>query len=1142
MSHTVTATVLRGLGVTKVQGREQALMTSDKDMVYVAGRNVMWHNVVRDRVRVLPQTPRVQSILAVAVCPKRRYVAICEQQDHSHGQHNVLPQVSIIDLISGAGPKRLRTLIATEDTHLSFGGVSNPDGSEPLPPNFTCAEFSKDSKSLLCLVGAPYNGLVVFDWFRSRKVGTCTINASVTRCRFNPTDSSQVSTSGPQHLRVWKVQEGLLKGFPTIQGVGSTGASVTDHAWTNDDRLAVTTDHGEVLIYDEGDLVQTIGAAALGMKKNTNDGLHCIASLDDRGFICGGPRGSLCIVEMTDTKDRLEGRDPFKVPCKVQALKEATTPQSIVSLGCSPKCDVVVLAFPDNVGLLNMSDVWLKAEQGSSSGSNSGSNSGSSATNEENKKEQNGAEERKETTALTTTPRVKVVECNISFLVKGFHTGAITGMSTCARKPLLITCSKEDKSIRLWNYRTHVCMDALVFENDAQRPMCVDIHPSGHLVLVGFSGRVHLYHVRMDGLRYSREILIKGSRMAKFSGHGGLIAVGCSRRLEIYRTYTEECIGGFTGHSMPITAFTWSKDDMSIVSCAMDGSVYEWDLNGLDGHAPCGTRAGEHHCGLPSSSGFSYNTVVCGSNGSVCVSGAVQGTLKAKNSGGSSGGEVGKTPVGFGSGAPKGSSNNGGSGGATTKGSGASSNNNMIRAWDTKHLEGKGCVIPTSINITAVELQSHHLVAGGSDGTISFYNWPLEMSEKLCLANPHQVAISTIAVSPDHKVIFTGGSDGTIVMSKIQKSKVDNTAVFHGDTVASSSRSSRMESAATSARPFLDEILCLTDTQEQEAIQGKIMDLDATIVDLKGTFRFEKREFEKEKAKMILNADQTLANEKRMGHEMEIELKRLLRASESEGRAKSDAKEAKHMETAKLLEDLYDRKLVMKQEDLRETQNKLRDLIVGHEDMKLKHNKDVERIKTIAQDREVAFHKKFTKEKKQMEQYIAFIKERYEDTADVGEDLHDVELVRLKQEFEQEKVAMDMKMQTTQGEIVLLKKSASMMKESLDEETRKANASRVEKLTSDRRLKDTVSKMNQILLDLERSKKESTLKDEQIKSHLRRVGDLERVRLYWNVLCVCVCVCVLRSLLFVSQVVSNVSPLLFVVVTTGTTCVATSIA
>ena len=116
--------------------------------------------------------------------------------------------------------------------------------------------------------------------------------------------------------------------------------------------------------------------------------------------------------------------------------------------------------------------------------------------------------------------------------------------------------------------------------------------------------------------------------------------------------------------------------------------------------------------------------------------------------------------------------------------------------------------------------------------------------------------------------------------------------------------------------------------------------------------------------------------------------------------------------------------------------------------------------------------------------------------------------LELKQEFEQEKVAMDMKMQTTQGEIVLLKKSASMMKESLDEETRKANASRVEKLTSDRRLKDTVSKMNQILLDLERSKKESTLKDEQIKSHLRRVGDLERVRLYWNVLCVCVCVAV----------------------------------
>ena len=495
-SNHVTSQAIRGLGISRINGREQALMTSEKEMLYVVGRNVMWHNIVRDRVRVLPQTPRVQKIIALAVCPKRRYVAVCEQQDASYGSA-ALPQVSIIDLISGAGPKRLRTLIATEDTHLSFNTIANADGTASPMPTFACADFSKDSKSLLCLVGAPYNGLVVFDWFRSRKVGTCTVNAAITRCRFNPTDSSQVSTSGPQHLRVWKVQEGMLKGYPTIQGIGGTNASVTDHDWTRDDRIAVTTDHGEVMIYDEGDLVQTIDSDTLGL--DARDGLSSITSLDDRGFLCGGPHATICVVEMTDTKDRLEGRDPFKVACKVRAIKDDATPQTVVSLGMSPKCDVVVVAFPDNVGMLNMSDVWLKAEQGGDSGNADDATRGGSGSGvrtmvgedeEEGKKESsvvdsdlaigvenNGEEEKMRNQNerrsgshgnddMQTTKRI---ECNLSYLVKGFHTGTITAISSCARKPLVVTCSKEDKSIRLWNYRTHVCVDALTFQNDAQR-------------------------------------------------------------------------------------------------------------------------------------------------------------------------------------------------------------------------------------------------------------------------------------------------------------------------------------------------------------------------------------------------------------------------------------------------------------------------------------------------------------------------------------------------------------------------------------------------------------------------------------------------------------------------------------------------
>ena len=50
--------VRRALSVTRNAGRDQVLLTSEKDLIYVAGRNVVWHNYARDRVRVLPQTPR----------------------------------------------------------------------------------------------------------------------------------------------------------------------------------------------------------------------------------------------------------------------------------------------------------------------------------------------------------------------------------------------------------------------------------------------------------------------------------------------------------------------------------------------------------------------------------------------------------------------------------------------------------------------------------------------------------------------------------------------------------------------------------------------------------------------------------------------------------------------------------------------------------------------------------------------------------------------------------------------------------------------------------------------------------------------------------------------------------------------------
>ena len=42
-------------------------------------------------------------------------------------------------------------------------------------------------------------------------------------------------------------------------------------------------------------------------------------------------------------------------------------------------------------------------------------------------------------------------------LARGFHSGSITSIDMSTQRPLLLTCSPEDSSIRLWNYDESTC-------------------------------------------------------------------------------------------------------------------------------------------------------------------------------------------------------------------------------------------------------------------------------------------------------------------------------------------------------------------------------------------------------------------------------------------------------------------------------------------------------------------------------------------------------------------------------------------------------------------------------------------------------------------------------------------------------------
>jgi len=52
--------------------------------------------------------------------------------------------------------------------------------------------------------------------------------------------------------------------------------------------------------------------------------------------------------------------------------------------------------------------------------------------------------------------------------------------------------------------------------------------------------------------------------------------------VQVYSTTTFENASNLKGHNGKVRAAVWSSDDTRIVTCGIDGAVYEWDV--LTGH------------------------------------------------------------------------------------------------------------------------------------------------------------------------------------------------------------------------------------------------------------------------------------------------------------------------------------------------------------------------------------------------------------------------------------------------------------------------------------------------------------------------------------------------------------------------------
>ena len=365
----------------------------------------------------------------------------------------------------------------------------------------------------------------------------------------NPNDATEICVIGETIFKVYRYAEGILR--PIRFNLPNRDYKV--HTWIASSCIALGTAEGHIYIAHEGNLLQEI---------RFEQSIECIVSLP-KGFLVGGQQGLIAIYDQLNADARKENytlKRKFILPDSEICVQTLVTSTSFD--------DLLVRTAKNQIFKVSL------------------------ATTESDKKEDEDAK--------------------MSPVTNNFHYGAIKGMDTCGRKPLLVTCG-SDKSIRLWNYLSGHCEQVKYFPEEAYS---ISLHPSGLYILAGFSDKLRLMTVLMDDMRTYREFPIRSCQECRFSNGGHLFAATHGNMIQIHSVWTFETIALLKGHNGKVRSLYFTPDDSILVSAGSDGAVYTWNMKDFK-------RENEHILKT-----CSYSSAVCSPNGKTVFAVGIDRTLK----------------------------------------------------------------------------------------------------------------------------------------------------------------------------------------------------------------------------------------------------------------------------------------------------------------------------------------------------------------------------------------------------------------------------------------------------------------------------------------------------------------------------------